>query len=107
MQKANLAMQLMCMRGSPIWSYLQVTKKLSNSEGAKSKHNTDHAIYKLVLRATQRILRSGYLEWLQLQAVRFPRSAAPDMPEFLSVSATEEQADEQSAMEEEDDLATD
>ncbi len=29
------------------------------------------------------------------------------MPEFLSVSATEEQADEQSAMEEEDDLATD
>ncbi len=37
----------------------------------------------------------------------FPDLQRPDMPEFLSVSATEEQADEQSAMEEEDDLATD
>ena len=68
-----------------------------------------------MLKATQRILRSGYLEWLQLQAVRFPKSASqilqilhrPDMPESLSVSATEEQADEQLAMQEEDDLATD
>jgi len=31
----------------------------------------------------------------------------PDMPESLSVSATEEQADEQLAMQEEDDLAAD
>ena len=55
---------------------------------------------------TQKNLRSGYIECLQLQVVPFSRRR-PDMPEMPAVSATEEQADAQSAMEEEEILATD
>jgi hypothetical protein len=113
-QNKDLPMQLMCMCAFLIWSHSQVTEMLSNSEDAKwSKHNTDHAVHKLALKATQRILRSGYLKWLQLQAVRFLRPAMqilqrPGMPESLSVSAADaEQAVEQSSMQEEDSLATD
>ncbi len=77
-------MQLICLHWFSIRPSSQVTKQLSNSVGSKkSKHKTDHAVHKTdcsdltVIEATQRILRSDYLEWLQLQAVQFPKSAAP------------------------------
>jgi len=93
-QKPNLTMQLICMRWFPIWSCSQVTKKLSNSVGSsKSKHNTDHAVHKTdysdLCSKLHRDFYSATLNGCSFMLCNFPGLQRPDMPEFLSVSATE------------------
>ena len=78
-----------------IYTYLQVTKKLSNSVGSKkSKHNTDHAAHKtdysdLCSKLHRQCQISGHREQLHLHAVRFLDLQRPGMPECLSVWSTE------------------